>query len=170
MSSRHPTRYAASWGAIMYTWAIMILLMLVRSTVARERPSEVDLQAAYCIPIAQHSLHMLRSFKRNVQFPDIKLAAEKAIAGRAEDLQRLQRYLVPRMPSLDLLEVEAAGKRGEEDLKKVAAYVETCKPKCKPLSNKPPAALWTACIEQCKAGNPLTPRMQTCSELGWLPF
>jgi len=154
----------------MYTRAIMILLLLVSNPGARELPSEVDLQAAYCIPIAQHSLNMLRSLRSNAQFPDIQLAAEKAIAGRAEDLQRLQRYLAPRMPYLDLLGLETAGKRGEEDLKKFAAYVETCKPKCKPLSNKPPAAVWTACIEQCKAGNPLTPRMQACSELGWLPF
>jgi hypothetical protein len=62
----------------MYTWAIMLLLLLVSSPGARELPSEVDLQAAYCLPIVQHSLHMLRSFKRNAQFPDIQLAAEKA--------------------------------------------------------------------------------------------
>ena len=50
----------------MYKGAIVIVLILASNIEALELPSEVDLRAAYCIPIAQHALNMFRSIYQNL--------------------------------------------------------------------------------------------------------
>jgi hypothetical protein len=51
----------------MYTWAIIILLMLVSRAGAQELPSEVDLRAAYCIPIAQENFRVWTSDQESLK-------------------------------------------------------------------------------------------------------
>lgn len=163
--------YAATRGTTMYTWAIMTVFILVSSAWARELPSEVDLRAAYCIPIAQHWVSDLRPLATD---PTIKEPGQEDLANLIEDfneiLRRLQLYLMPRIRHLDSLGLTTAMKRGQEDRDKLVQYNATCSTKCKPLKNKKPLASWTSCLDKCHAENPLKSRLEACSDLRWLPF
>jgi hypothetical protein len=155
----------------MHTWVIIILLMLVSSAEAEQLPSEVDLRAAYCIPIVKHWISVLRPLATD---PDLKESGVQQViaeitAEHTEQLRRLQLYLLPRITHLESLGVTTALKRGEEDRDKLEQYRMTCKTKCKPPANKL-APSEGECIRKCNAENPLKPRLDACSDLRWLPF
>jgi len=74
----------------MYKWALVILLMLISSVEAGELPSQVDLRAAYCIPIAQHFISEMTSFEKNEHPPELKAELGRIVSEMNMDLRRLQ--------------------------------------------------------------------------------
>jgi hypothetical protein len=165
----------------MHIWAIMILLMLVSSAGAKELPSEVDLRAAYCIPIVEYWISVSKPLAIGIvrEGSRVQQLASEITAEQTEQLRRLQLYLLPRITHLESLSVITALKRGEEDRDKLEQYHTTCETKCEPPANKPASSLTeraervlskVECIRKCRDENPLKPRLDACSDLRWLPF
>ena len=151
----------------MLTWAILILLLLGSSVEARELPSEVDLRAAYCLPIVQDDIRSFTSFVREEQNPDVKAFYDKELIPMlTEQLRRLRLYLMPRLRYLDRVGITMAIQSAKADLAKRAADWETCKTKCEQRPN----AVYASCLGECKTDPAFLTRLRTCADLHWLPF
>jgi hypothetical protein len=157
--------------------AYVLILMLTGIAYAQESkalPSEIDLRAAYCIPIAQHLVSLMEEASKLISRPEKNTSTEvnNALTGAHNDLRRLQLYLLPRIAHLQMLGIAAALQRGKEDLIQVEEYGKTCAAKCQHLEHARNSDPWMACLTRCNQGNPLNSRLKTCSgsELGWLPY
>jgi signal transduction histidine kinase len=151
----------------MHTWAIIILLILASRVEARELPSEVDLRAAYCIPYVQQFINAVGPPETFVQDPEVKEAAEQLLSQLTSDLRRLQLYLMPRIRHLDSLGLTTALQRGKEDVGKMYEYSKTYSTKCDRPQHKPSQ---DSCFKKCMADSPFKTRLESCSDLRWLPF
>jgi hypothetical protein len=161
----------------MHRWSIVIVLVLTSNARAQELPSQVDLRAAYCIPILQDGLSEISSLRNYVQSqslpPEHKAVAEKTLSEAATktvtNLRRLQLYLLPRLPYLDAYGIGAARKSGEEDIARLKELGKTCDTSCRNMfSNNPSASL--SCVIQCNSNSPVRARTNVCDDLSWLPF
>src|SRR5437660_6145096 len=159
----------------MYKWSIVLLLVLVSNARAQGLPSEVDLRAAYCIPIVQETLSETSLFMRDYAplLPEGKEQGkelfEKKLSETATNLRRLQLYLLPRPPYLDPYGVVAAKKSGDEDNVRMKELAKTCDAKCQNVfTNNPYGAL--SCVMQCLSNSPVRARARVCDDLSWLPF
>jgi hypothetical protein len=151
----------------MHTWAILILFLLASNIEAQELPSEVDLRAAYCLPIVQHDIHFFTSATREEQDPDVKAFYDKKLIPRlTEDLRRLRLYLLPRLHHLDSVGITIAIQRAKADLAKHEADWKTCTATCDQGSN----ALYVSCVSACKTDPTFDIRLKGCADLRWLPF
>jgi hypothetical protein len=155
----------------MHTWAIIILLILASSVEAQELPSEVDLRAAYCVPIVKYWINVFKPMATDPVMQEAGLHQDivEILTKYNEKLRRLRLYLLPRFEHLESLGMTAALKRGQEDLEKLEQYSTTCKAKCSPIARKS-ASSEEVCMKKCHAENPLKPRLDACSDLRWLPF
>jgi hypothetical protein len=147
--------------------ALLLLPALGRAQDVKTLPSEIDLRAAYCIPIVQHIISVFRSVGHELDPPENKKLVDEVLDGLRADLRRLQLYLLPRLTHLTPLGVVVARRRAQEDLAQLDDYGKTCSAKCDHLRYK---SSWSSCNTKCQAANPLNPRLQTCSDLGWLPY
>ena len=152
--------------------SIVMVLMLVSNARARELPSQVDLKAAYCIPIVKDYVSSLTSNIKSISPeaysqlpPELQELTAKTLSEGTANLRRLQLYLLPRIPYLDLFGLEAATKSGQEDVVRQAEQGKICGAKCQNEFNFTDQP----CFVQCIASS-LTTRMGTCHDLSWLPF
>jgi hypothetical protein len=152
----------------MQRWAMIILLTLATSVEALELPSEVDLRAAYCIPIIQRSVDEMMSGENSVKDPEQKARLAYSLSKARTDLRRLRMYLVPRIEHLDPFELAVASKRGKEALVEENEYLNQCAPKCGRIDNE--FSEWGPCLMKCFTGNPVRTRTKACFDLSWLPF
>jgi len=152
------------------TMAALVFLLataLGYAQAAKALPSEIDLRAAYCIPYAQYIVSLMDSAYREYEW----LPAEPLEEVRAV-LRRLQLYLLPRLPHLEMLGVLTAQTRAKEDIASLKAYAERCRAKCnlqdKLYSERKPSQ--QSCFEKCQGTHPANAQMKACSDLGWLPY
>ena len=171
----------------MRTLPIVIVLMLVSIASAQQLPSQVDLKAAYCIPIVQHVIAGVTSVINNTP-PEVysRLSSEtkelttKQLADSDANLRKLQFYLVPRLRYLDTFALAAASKSAEEDIVRQREYVNTCEAKCQNEVRSCDAKCQNefgslrlarmSCVMKCASDSALGTRMQACHDLSWLPF
>jgi hypothetical protein len=156
---------------------ILILVVLLTNSAGAERelPSQTDLRAAYCIAIVQNAMEV---FKPSSMDAESWVSPEDLAALRAEfagTLRRLQLYLLPRMPHLELLGLATARQRAKEDLAQSERYSASCATKCKQSANKRASAeqrasAEVACGEKCRTEDPVRPRLKECYDLRWLPY
>src|SRR2546422_772165 len=141
----------------MYTWSIVLLLVLVSNARAEVLPSQVDLRAAYCIRILQETLSDGLAIRKDVETYNLSLptkeVVEKKLSETATNLRRLQLYLLPRLSYLDSYGVGAAKKSGDEDIVRVKELAKTCDAKCrKAFPTKPSAGV--SCMMDCQDASP----------------
>jgi hypothetical protein len=155
----------------MRRWAMIAILIFASNVGAEQLPSEVDLRAAYCIPIVAHWISVWGRLANDPVMKEsgVQQDIAKIIAEHNEDMRRLQLYIVPRIPHLEWPGMSGALKRGREDRDKLEQYNATCETKCKLPANKS-VSLEEACRGKCYKENPLNHRVSTCSDLRWLPF
>jgi len=163
----------------MYKWSIVLLLVLASNARAQVLPSQVDLRAAYCIPLLQYAVseieHIASLLRDNAQLftPEHqavgRAVSEKTLSKTATNLRRLQLYLLPRLPYLAAYGIVAAKKSGEEDYARLKEDAKACDTKCNnAFANNSSAAL--SCTLQCNSDSPVRARMSICEDLSWLPF
>ena len=139
----------------------LLFVLLVCPTLAMgqqgQLPNDVDLKAAYCIPIARYASqttvneNLSESFRNGLQ--DIK---DKG----SVNLRRLNLYLLPRLSQLDITPLFAASKSAEEDWERMTGEIRQCD-KISPVKE----AL------KCKAfETEATKRLRSCNVLSFLPF
>jgi hypothetical protein len=63
----------------MHLWFIAILLLLSRGVSAEKLPPEVDLRAAYCLPIVEYLISLVQSDTVEPGEPDAKALVESSL-------------------------------------------------------------------------------------------
>jgi hypothetical protein len=165
-------------------WPFSCLLMAVSVTTFGQSPlpTEVELRAAYCIPVLQNDITNLRKVLANVDamlgrideappearqhltetLQESKRDTPKQIEARESALNRLQLFILPRMQYLDASALLGAAARANADLQDSAAEVRRCTSEC--AANKD-----SSCIKTCM-GSDLQARLNACRNPTWLPF
>ncbi|MPW24110.1 hypothetical protein GCT13_47660 [Paraburkholderia sp. CNPSo 3157] len=162
-------RYLPHFGGNMKPATAMAFLAACASlpirTFAQQPPSDVDLRAAYCIPIVNQQVavyqHALSSPGQPLP-PQLEETIKNMAADAQDRADRLKRYLLPRMADLDATALLAASEQGKQDLQRGKQDVIQCMTFCQHDAN--PAA----CMSSCSTDT-LT-RVRRCTKLDWLPF
>jgi hypothetical protein len=125
---------------------IPLVVLIAGTARAQEQrlPTDNELRASYCITYLQGAI---RSGQQYTQSSDQARAAEAvtAIAAVQRDLRKLQQYLVPRIPYLDVPALATASASASDDLTR--------------LPNMTP--------DETQA---LTKKLASCRDLSWLPI
>jgi hypothetical protein len=165
--------------------AVLLLCAIPWMANAQDQlPSDADLRTAYCIPVIQDDIGKVNeglalydqwianigAVPENQRAAQLeKLRSEQAdvrthLANIQSTLHRLQAFLIPRMPSLDVLGLLAASNRAKADIKQADAELNACTPRC--LSTGAPDCHDT---KMCVNADLLT-RRNACLTPTWLPF
>ena len=131
---------------------------------AQVPPSDIDLKAAYCIETN-------RAILAEQSGQDAKPFALAQMASDARDhVNRLQSYLLPRLPELDALPLLAASKRADIDIAQLKNMANSCQQRA---ITECGASSGAKCLvdsyHSCTSGE-LLDRVQSCTRLDWLPF
>ena len=135
----------------------MLLFSPAIATAQGQLPSDVDLKAAYCIPVARFASqttvteNMPESFKNSLR--DTKNMGDV-------NLRRLNLYLLPRLSQLDVMPLIGASNSAEEDL----ARSEADFMKCGSMSTDKDVLLCIAVETEA------VKRVRSCNVLSFLPF
>ena len=138
----------------------LIFMLLICPSFAyaqSQLPSDVDLKAAYCIPIARYYSQITVS----QNLPDVFRESLRDTKEKgAVNLRRLNLYLVPRISKLDAMSLIGASRSAQEDLERSDAEFM----KCDSMNTTEQA--W-----QCFAVETETlKRLRSCNVLSFLPF
>src|SRR5262245_7074899 len=114
-----------------------LIPMLVWTSLAhaRELPSPTDLRAAYCIVLLKDDNSGFRRSSGNVTDPELKAAVQHRLAEIETGLRRLQRYLLPRLPYLDLDRLTVAIQSAQKDAAQRSAHRKMCAAQCRNVPN-----------------------------------
>lgn len=130
---------------------------------AQQPPNDVDLRAAYCLPVVNEQVTVIQSGQSGQPLPP---QAERAVKEMAADAQarsdHLKRYLLPRMPYLDATALAAAAAQGREDSQRGQQDTAQCFSSCERDANP------RQCLSSCTTET--MTRVRRCTKLDWLPF
>lgn len=130
------------------------------SQITTSMPTEVDLKAAYCIPVFKNHIASFSGLAAAGNPPAVIVAATKGLSQFESDLRRIRLYLVPRLEYLDSTALLAASKSGEEDIARSRAEPRgACFTQCKTVECA------VACPESAE-----TARLRSCAGARFLPF
>lgn len=140
-----------------FSAALTLSVFFCLSAVADALPDQVDLKAAYCLPIVRWRSETFV----DENLPDVfKRSMAEIRAKGIDDLHRLKLYLVPRISQLEINGIEAASKRGREDLERFFAEINACTPE--DVGEKR-----NRCLSM---ETEATKRVRSCTGLSFLPF
>ena len=133
---------------------------------AQQLPSPIDLKAAYCIPVVNHSIAL---YANNLSSDNSPLAElqRKHHSELTSRRRRLNLFLMPRIDSLDSSSIVVALSRGKEDVSKLSEIQRVCDLKCGNVGNLDKQF---DCREQCGGEYDAVKQIRTCNDLSWLPF
>jgi len=144
--------------------ALMLWIGALDYGFAQVPPSDIDLKAAYCIEANQAILA-----EQSGQEPK-PLVLAQMISDTREHNNRLQGYLLPRLPELDALPLLAASKRADGDIAQLKSLAGSCQ---REAIAECGAGGGAQCLVEryhtCTKGE-LLDRLQSCTNLNWLPF
>jgi hypothetical protein len=147
-------------------------------------PTETELRAAYCIPVLQDEIADLHKLLDNIMEsmaagtddvpPAIrqewKDSIEKSkrdlpehIKARESALNRVQLFILPRMPYLDPTALLSATARARADIQENAADTHKCTSQCSTSGQ------FKSCMIAC-VNSDLHARLDACRNPTWLPF
>ena len=144
-------------GLYMSRLIVTLLFSPAVAIAQGQLPSDIDLKAAYCIPIARFASqttvmeNLPESFRKSLR--DTKDRGDV-------NLRRLNLYLVPRLSQLDVMSLVGAAKSAEEDLGRVNAEMKLCD-SISPVEE----ALKCMAVE-----TEAVKRVRSCNVLSFLPF
>ncbi len=149
---------------------------------AVQMPSDSELKASYCIAVVKNwlgddevqihnsefNMNKEMDSKKKSQWAQILQANIKERAEDADNLNRLQSFLNPKLSFLESRSLSSAYKRGETDVvsNKNSGTSEQCIAKCKGQDGN----INVACTKQCMEADPLSHRVAQCGSLEFLPF
>lgn len=139
----------------------LIFVLLICPTLAMAQqiqlPNDVDLKAAYCIPIARFASETLVGENMPEHF---KKSLQDGKDEGAANLRRLRLYLMPRVSYLDTMSLVGAAKSAEDDLAQIKAEVV----KCDRMSTMEEA------LKCLSVETEAVKRVRSCNVLSFLPF
>jgi len=147
---------------------VVVALMLWLGTpdhgFAQVPPSDIDLKAAYCIEANKAILA-----EQSGQDPK-PLALAQMASDTRDHINRLQGYLLPRLPDLDALPLLAASQRAQGDIAQLKNLASSCQRRAiNECGTNGGAQCLVESYHSCTKGE-LLDRLQSCTNLNWLPF
>jgi len=131
-------------------------------------PSDVELASAYCIGVLQRQAAMADG--RMLASPGANGYAAQQIEQHRqelrESLERLQSYLVPRMPYLDAMALASAGARADADIDDVLAQGRRASTDCRRTEAGEELQCTLAKVQATRSWH----RMDHCTHIDFLPF
>ena len=152
------------------------------SEVSRKLPDEVELKAAYCIAVTQDQITNFSSNRVDAEkqldrtqderiksFLKESISVSKRVESELLDkINRLQSFLLPRLPMLDTASVSAAYNRGQADVRKQSegGSSNRCTSRCQSLKS----SQVSGCLTECMQEDEIYVRTIPCQKLAFLPF
>jgi hypothetical protein len=131
-------------------------------------PSDVELASAYCIGVLQRQAAM--ADERALKSPGADGYATQQIEQHRQELretlERLQSYLVPRMPYLDAMALAGAGARADADIDDVLAQGRRASTDCRRTDTDEALQCTLAKVQASRSWH----RMDHCTHIDFLPF
>jgi hypothetical protein len=174
--------------------AVNILLLVLGSalsgTVSAQQsqlPNDADLKTAYCIPVAEFGVNFIKQILANAAASQQRPTPEQQqtidrYRGNLQEqeavLDRLRKYLVPRILYLDPFALTAAQQRGQADVAVLQAASENqaqsdCLLQCASKQQGSGAQIdQNECVKQCSPPTVVSTRERigSCATPTWLPF
>jgi len=144
----------------MTVWIMMISVMLSPNCLAMELPTPTDLKATYCLNILNYYKKVLSEKSAN-ESPTSQQILKETVEIAETKLQRLEAYLLPRLPYLDVTGIIFAAGRAQSDIKSMKSHLIACSQQCGQDLN---------CILKCSHGAESAQQMKSCQDLSFLPF
>lgn len=149
---------------------LIVLILYLAASIASAQialPNQTDLTASYCVGVIRSQIDssniLWQKFIKNAP-QSVRESFSNSIKKRESELRRLELYIIPRMPYLNVEGLLAAAQAGKEDFSNQGVTDCTIQKKCLYSSNT------DQCIDQCQKDSPSWTRMQKCSEgLAFLP-
>lgn len=149
---------------------LFLLLALSGIVRAQELPTSVDLKAMYCLKITNLGIRELSSYPDSGNKKADEIVRD-SISIAQDRSKRINSYLLPRFPFLDMTAMEIASKRADIDFRDSRQFIESCMAKRIGACDDPKTGeQYQACMKQCDAGNDAGKRVQSCVDTSWLPF
>lgn len=146
-----------------FPWALLLVALPAHAEL--RPPTDIELQALYCLAVVQDVLNEPNS----AQNPEYQYLL---------DLEsRLQAYTLPRILALDPLSMTVASKRADVDFAATIKYassvdwrgLQQCAWACTKQFKEKPGR--DACINRCEGQIPeAVSRVRRCHSVDWLPF
>ena len=130
-------------------------------------PSDSELKASYCIAVKQKHLELIDSILRDPSNDSVREFSNKSRADTLYQLDRLKKYLIPRMFHLDPTGLVMARQSAEADIAQSMSNASGCFESCGKLSGGP--KIQQTCSQKC-FDNPITKRFAACNDLTWMPY
>jgi hypothetical protein len=145
---------------------ISTLLLNLVGVSAQEQvqiPTPIDLRASYCIALFQQSSPVLEAFVR--ENPTAKASMSPLLETSKNNLSRLQNYLVPRLPFLELNAISSARDQYASDKK----IIDACSARAcgSNFEFKSPNECHNFCNKETGG---IRDKQFACSDLTWIPF
>lgn len=145
-------------------------------------PNDVEQKAMYCLAVKklQHgemtaSATPIESEAKSATDPELKkilaesvATSKQTIAKIDDNINRIQMFLLPRMPHLEATAMLSAYSRGETDFarQKQSPTLDLCKDRCKNTI----ASQYPLCVHTCMEEDELNRRIFQCYDLSFLPY
>lgn len=167
---------------------LFTLLALVSSEVSQAQvkpPNRTDLHAAYCVTVLQKFKSMASAAVSGLQtpingaseVPPVKAAREKALAAARASLnaltaalERIQLYLLPRMPYLDPVGLLAASTAAKKDLTEATKTAYSCFNTCTDSGDLSQRCTNACTRKKMPTISYLRKKWAACRKPSWLPF
>lgn len=153
-------------------WHPLGLALLPLASWSAAPPTDVELRAAYCVPVMQNKVQSAEATAAAYPAGPMKDAGVESAAQATDDLNRLRAYIVPKLQYLDSQALLIANTRGQQDVAIAATAHRACFARCEPANN-PNAAFspkYLTCLGSCQRESPAILRTGGCTPLNWLPF
>ena len=145
----------------------LLMASLNASSQSLPLPSDTELKASYCIAVKQKHLELMDAKLRDSSNNLTREFLNKSQADSLYQLDRLQKYLIPRMFHVDPIALAMARQSAEADIAQSMANGSVCFESCGKLSGGP--KIQQTCAQKC-FDNPITNKLGSCSDLSWMPY
>lgn len=136
------------------------------AALSQQLPNQIDLKAAYCLPIARYWLGKIQNENTEKWSVEAQKLWTTGLQTQSATVRRMEHYLVPRISDLDAVSIALASQSGQEDITRFQRTVNACIARCA-IDRRDE---FPACTRACGDENGVVLRMRTCNNASWLPF
>lgn len=167
---------------LKWLFSCLILAFAVTAIAQSQVPTDIELHASYCVPVLQEEVKTLQRLLAGIDNvlthidrapPEARQAlmqrpledkrnVPEEIEARESALNKLQSFLRPRAPYLDVSALLGATARAKADLKEAAARSQNCPDQCRGDKNP------SSCLKTCLSSD-FDARVTECRNPTWLP-
>jgi hypothetical protein len=134
-------------------------------------PSDAEQKAMYCLTINRIEISFVHKFvmdeRKKYNDPEAVRMLDSVTAESDDEINRLESFLLPRIPYLDPSAMQAAKSRADADHAIGILEANRCTERCNNTIDKTEMA---KCIMKCSAENEVLSRMHKCSDKSYLPY